>query len=475
MNNIYLFLASSFGLLVSLSVSARQSAPQNQWLARPLPQEWQNDTLPVLKAPSTDDFWQGFNDPVLVALFKQAESHNYQLSAALARIEAASQSLRKARAGYFPSLSLSAGWTKERQSGLMYSRRGSASSLDYFSLGISANWEIDIFGRISKQVESGKASLEATRAERGALNVSICASVAKTYFSLRCYQEQLEVALDHIDSQEKILSMTEARFNAGLASALDVAQARSVVLSTKATIPQLHALIQSNLNALALLCGVYQEELPADVILHGCLPNPDYVAPSGIPADLLRRRPDIVEAEWNLRALAANVGAAKKEFLPRLSISGQIGTSAHNAGDLFKGESFTWSVAPQLSWTIFDGLGRDADVAIAKADLEAAVDSYNETVMQAVFEVNDNLADYTSSIDEIKIDAEVVHQNELTLNLAVERYKLGLSDFTNVANAQLDLLESRNSLIAAKGAALSDIVSLYQSLGGGWIPQFVNR
>ena len=474
MKDLLCHIALSLAMLSALSATAQVPAPAesaarpDKWLRSPVPAGWDSDTIPVLAAPSSDSFWKYFNDPLLQRLLTMADENNLNLSASLARIESASQALRKIQSGYYSSIGLSAEWTKERQSGLQMSRSGRPSDIDYFSLGLSANWEIDVFGRIRSQAKEGRASLDASRADRAAVALSVGASIVRNYFTLRSYQEQLEVALDHIDSQEKILAMTQARYEAGLASALDVAQARSVVLSTKASIPRLNALIDSEINAIALLCGVYRDGLPAELFVHSPLPDAQMAVPASVPADLLRRRPDIVESEYRLRALAASLGVAKKEFLPRLSISGTVGTSAHNISDLFKSDSFTWSVAPQLSWTVFDGLGRQADVAMAKADLMASVDAYNQSVMQAVFEVNNYISSYSADIESIGLESQVVAEYEKTLRLAVDRYKLGLSDFSNVANAQIDLLACRNSLITSKAAALSDLVALYQALGGGW-------
>ncbi|MCM1152415.1 MAG: efflux transporter outer membrane subunit [Muribaculum sp.] len=448
--------------------SPDSTARSSKWLNQSLPDQWQTDTLPVMAMPSTEMWWKAFNDPTLETLIKMAEDNNMQLSAALSRIESARQTLRKVRSAYYPTVGVSAGWTKEQQSGRISSSSGRAIRDDYFSMGFNASWQIDVFGRVKANADASKASLDASRADRAAINVTVITNLAKTYLSLRCSQEQLEVALDHIDRQEKILKLTEERFEVGLASALDVAQAKSVVLTTKATVPALKASIDADIDAIGLLCGVYRKGLPKEVEYASFLPNPELALPQGVPADLLRRRPDIVESEYQLMALAAKVGIAKKEFLPELSIQGTFGTSASNLKNIWSGQSLTWSVAPQLSWTIFEGFARKADVAMAKADLQAAVDSYNYDVMQAVFEVNDNLHLYASDMEEINLYSQLLEQSEKTLDYAVERYKLGLTDFTTVANAQMTFLESRNSLISSKGNALADLIALYESLGGGW-------
>lgn len=449
-------------------LTAGTQCPDGKYLLQAMPEEWDNDTIPILQAPSSDCWWENFNDPQLTSLIKLAENSNLELSAALRRIEAARLTLLRSQGGYFPQLDISAGWTTQRTSGVTGKLHSQAMDIRFFTLGISAQWEVDIFGRIREQVRSDRAGIDAARADRAAVALSVSADVATAYFSLRTYQMQLEVALDHIDSQERLLKMAEARFDAGLASALDVAQARQVVLSTKATIPGLKAMIKSQTSALATLCGVYPEQLPAEITVHSPLPDEFAGAPLGIPADLVRRRPDIVESEFKLRQLAANIGMAKKDFLPTLSITGQIGTSARNAKDLFTKESFTYSVTPQLTWTIFDGLTRNRNVAIARADLEAAIDTYNYSVMQAVAEVNDDISIYTSALEQIELYKEVVKQAEETLTLSVDRYKLGITSFSDVSDAQLSWLEARNSEISARGKALNSLICIYRALGGGW-------
>lgn len=464
-------LSLALALLIlsgAASIMAGNQCPEGNYLLHEMPEKWDNDTIPILPDPSSDVWWENFNDPQLMSLIKLAENKNLELSAALSRIEAARLTLLRTQGGYFPQFDVSAAWTTQRISGVTGKTHDQAMDSRYFTLGVSAQWEADIFGRIREQAKADHAGIDAARADRAAVALSISADVATTYFTLRTYQMQLEVALDHIDSQEGLLKMAEARFEAGLASALDVAQARQIVLSTKATIPGLKAMIKSQTSALATLCGVYPEQLPAEITVHSPLPDEFAGAPLGVPADLIRRRPDIVESESKLRQLAANVVMAKKDFLPTLSITGQIGTSARNAKDLFTKESFTYSVTPQLSWTIFDGLTRNRNIAIARADLEAAIDSYNYSVMQAVQEVNDDIYGYASALEQIELYKKLVKQTEETLKLSIDRYKLGITSFSDVSNTQLSWLEARNSEISARGNALNSLISIYRALGGGW-------
>ncbi|MDE5870332.1 MAG: TolC family protein, partial [Muribaculaceae bacterium] len=188
----------------------------------------------------------------------------------------------------------------------------------------------------------------------------------------------------------------------------------------------------------------------------------------GVPADLLRRRPDIIQAEYQLAQYAAQVGIAKKDFLPTLSISGSIGTQAHDAGNLFGDHSMYWEVSPTLSWTLFDGLARNYRTAEARAQLEAAVDSYNYTVMNAVIEVYNATTTFRSTMKAIELTDDVIANSKQSLELAMDRYKKGLSPFNNVVDAQISYLSNQDSRISAQGKALIAVVNLYEALGGGW-------
>lgn len=241
--------------------------------------------------------------------------------------------------------------------------------------------------------------------------VSLAANVAKAYINLRAYQWQLEVAKSHLAEQEKVLAIVQARFKAGIASKLEVTQSANVVATTRASIPSSEAMIESSINSLALLTARYPEEI------HDWLATPVddmkiiYGANLGVPADLLRRRPDIIGAEASLAECAAKVGMAKKDFLPTLSISGTIGTQAHKADNLFGSHSLYWQVQPSLSWTLFDGLARNYRAAEAKAQLEAAAFAYNYTVMNAVIEVQNATTNYSSSIRTYTLMQDAIDQS----------------------------------------------------------------
>lgn len=458
-------------LLILASTGAAGEAHADDtrdWLFDSIPQQWSYQSAYSQKLPTDDDWWKTFGDATLDSLINMAERENYNLAAALQRIEMAKKTLDVAKAAYFPTVNLSAGWSKGQSSGASGPVVAKSSPYDYFSLGASMQWEVDLFGRISQNVKANKAAYNATKAEYDGTMVSLAANVAKAYINLRTYQNEMQVAQSHLAEQEKVLAIVEARFKAGIGSMLEVSQSRTVVSSTRASIPPLEAMIESSINSLALLTARYPDDITAWLSAPAPMPDVVYGANLGVPADLLRRRPDIVQAEYQLAQYAAQVGIAKKDFLPTLAINGSIGTQAHNAKNLFGEHSMYWEVSPTLSWTLFDGLARNYRTAEAKAQLEAAIDSYNYTVMNAVIEVYNATTTFKSTMKTITLTDDVIEQSKKSLDLAVELYKKGLSPFNNVVDAQISYLTNQDSQITARGKALTAVVNLYEALGGGW-------
>ncbi len=455
-------------LVATASALQAKASDSRDWLLDSIPNKWNYESVYSQKLPTDDDWWKTFEDPTLDSLINMAEKGNYNLAAALSRIEMAKKTLDAAKAAYFPTVNLSAGWAKGQSSGASGPVVAKSDPYDYFSLGASMQWEIDVFGKITQNVKANKAAYNATKAEYDGVMVSLAANVAKAYINLRTYQNELIVANRHLEEQEKVLKIVEARFKAGIGSMLEVAQSRTVVASTRASIPPLYAMIESSINSLALLTANYPEDVYDWLSVPKEMPKVEYGANLGVPADLLRRRPDIIQAEYQLAEYAAQVGMAKKDFLPTLSLTGSIGTQAHNAKNLFGDHSMYWEVNPTLSWTLFDGLARNYKTAEAKAALEAAVDSYNYTVMNAVIEVSNATTTFKSTMKTIELTDDVIEQSKQSLDLSVELYKKGLSPFSNVVDAQISYLTNQDSKITAQGKALTAVVNLYEALGGGW-------
>ena len=458
----------TWSLLLLLFLSSAISAQHaDHYLDTPLPQAWEEggevfrQTLPV-----DDQWWKSFGDTTLDSLISIAVDRNYSVLTAIDRMNMAKAGLRMERSGFFPTVGINAGWTRQQTSG--NTSELPQSTQHYYDVSANMSWELDIFGSIRQRVKAQKETFAASKEEYTAVMVSLSAQVASSYIQLRELQQELKVVERNCASQAAVLKITEVRYNTGLVSKLDVAQAKSVYFSTKASIPQLESGINQYITSLAVLLGTYPQEIRPVLERVGELP--DYMEPIsiGIPADLLMRRPDIRSAEHQINAQAASLGASKSDWLPQVFIKGSVGYASKDFKDLTKHKSFTYEIAPALSWTIISGGKLVNATKSARAQLDEAIDQFNQTVLTAVQETDNAMTAYRSSIKQIVALREVRNQGQETLTLSLDLYKQGLTPFQNVLDAQRSLLSYENQLVQARGNSLLQLIALYQALGGGW-------
>lgn len=442
-------------MFIITTASIKVYAQENKLLRDSMPQKWAYISEFSQTLPSDDKWWTNFDDKCLDTLISIAIDNNYDLQTAQKRIALAKSAIKIAQSGYYPNLSMSAGWTKERHE-------------SNFDLGLNFSWQIDLFGQITSQAKAKKALWQASKSQYDGAMVTLCANIATAYINLRTWQTQYMVAMWHIQSQKEILNMVENRFKSGLASMFDVSQSRTLFLSTQASVAPLMANIESQINSIAILLGVYRDKLPQSLYTVTKLPNINTLIPVGVPMDLLRRRPDIKEAEYNLASYAAEIGIAKKEFLPTLSLNGGIGFKSGKIGDIFNDDSFNYTVSPTLSWTIFDGLSRKYNLIETKEQFQIGIDNYNNTVMNAVKEVQNSMIIYKYKLIEANEAVKVKEESYRSLEYAIDLYKKGLTAYSDVLTAQQTYLEYNNSLVVSQGDALLATISIYQALGGGW-------
>ena len=448
--------AWSVSLLLFLSTVTAVGQTVNRYLNTPLPKEWEESgTVFQQTLPVDDHWWKSFQDTKLDSLIALAVDRNYSVAMAINRIAAARANLWAERGNFFPSIGLNAGWTRQETSGNTSSLPQSTEH--YYDAAVSMSWEIDVFGSIRKRVKAQKENFAASKEEYAAVMVSMAAEVASAYINLRELQQELEVVNKNVASQEEVLKITEVRYNTGLVAKLDVAQAKSVLYSTKASIPQLEAGINQYITTLAVLLGMYPQEIRPVLEITGTLP--DYMEPIGVgmPVDLLLRRPDIRGAERSVNAQAALLGASKSDWLPKVFLKGSFGYAARDLNDLVKSKSMTYEIAPSLSWTIFSGGQLINATRLAKAQLDESINQFNQTVLTAVQETDNAMNSYRNSIKQIVALREVRNQGVETLKLSLELYKQGLSPFQNVLDAQRSLLSYENQLVQAQGLSLIHI------------------
>ena len=434
----------------------------------PLPKNWSDGAFFNQELPVDDEWWRNFNDPVLDSLITVACESNYSVLSAMENIKKARAAWRVAQSNLMPEFNLGIGWQRAKTSGNIASTMYNEAWEGEFSTAVSMQWQADVFGSIYMRSKAQKKLFMATEEEYNAVMVSLVANVATTYFSLRQSLAEMWVLRENAASQREILNITISRYDSGLASKLDVAQARSVYQSTLAQIPAMQATIDSYRNAMAVLLGTFPEEL--DGWLNEGYALPTYIAPIGvgIPAQLLRRRPDIRAAEKQVEANAALLGATKRDWFPQLLINGSIGFASGEMKSLFRSRSFTWEIAPTIKWNIFGGNDRVNATREARATLDGSILDFNEKMLTALQEVESAMSQYENSITQIVALREAVNQNEKTLDLSLELYKQGLTPFQNVLDAQRSLLTYENYLVQAQGGSLIYLVQLYEALGGGW-------
>ena len=439
----------------------------SRYLDKPLPQGWEEDTQIFQQVlPVDDQWWKAFQDPVLDSLISVAVKQNYSVLTAIDRINMAKANLRMERGNFFPTIGLNAGWTRQQSSGNTSDLP--QSTQHYYDASLNMNWELDLFGSIRNRVKAQKENFAASKEEYTGTMISLCAQVASAYINLRELQQELAVVQKNCASQEAVLKITEVRYNTGLVSKLDMAQAKSVFFSTKASIPQIESGINQYITTLAILLGTYPQEVRPALTAPGTLP--DYMEPIGVglPADLLLRRPDIRSAERSVNAQAALVGASKSDWLPQVFLKGSVGYAAKDLKDLTHHKSMTYEIAPALSWTLFKGTQLVNATKLAKAQLDEAINQFNQTVLTAVQETDNAMNAYRNSIKQIVALREVRNQGQETLTLSLELYKQGLTPFQNVLDAQRSLLSYENQLVQARGYSLLQLIAMYQALGGGW-------
>ena len=439
-----------------------------KYLERPLPDRWQEkDMLFQQVLPVDDQWWKVFEDTTLDSLINLAMEQNPSVLMAINRIDQAKAQWRISQSEFYPSLTFNGGWTRQQTSGNLGTGSPQAWT-GYYSASVQMSWQLDVFGVIRQKAKAQKELYAASKEEYNATMVSLCAEVASAYFNLREVQQELDVLRRNAVSQEAVVKITESRYKTGLVSKLDVAQAKSVYYSTLASIPTTEANVIQYLNTLAVLLGLY----PQDVTdaLSDTKPLPDYMEPVGVgvPGELLLRRPDVRGAERQVNAQAALLGASKRDWLPEFFLNGSFGYASDDLKDVGKKRSMTWSIAPSMTWNLFNGGRNLQEERLQRAQLDESVNQFNQTVLTAVQEVDNAMSAYKNSIKQIVACKEMLYQGKEAFDLSLDLYKQGLTPFQNVLDAQRSMLTYENTLVKAKGYSLVCLVQMYQALGGGW-------
>jgi outer membrane protein, multidrug efflux system len=411
-------------------------------------------------------WWQVFQDATLQGLIHTALTNNYDLRIAVTRVEQERAMVAEARAGYFPQIDYNALAARAKNvSGAAPAPTGTLGNI--FAADASASWEIDLWGRIRRLNESARAQFLATEDARRDVTISLVAQVAQNYFQLLTLDRELKIARDSTNSFGESLKIFNERLQGGVASKLETSSAEALMDSAAATIPQIEQQIALQENALSVLLG----KNPG-AILRGDLPLEKQMPPeipAGLPSALLERRPDVLEAEQQLRSANAQVGVADADFFPQLNLTGlfgevspQLSTFASGGGDI------AWSFGAGLTGPLFRGGQIRAQHAQALAVRDQSALQYQATVLNALQEVSDALISREKSASASVQQTRAVSAYQVAVKISMERYRQGSADYYEVLQEQQLLFPAENSLVQSQFNQLQAVVQLYRALGGGW-------
>lgn len=402
-------------------------------------------------------WWEIFNDEVLNGLEAQLDISNESLKAAAQSVEESRALLRQSQSLFWPSLGLNAG----RQRTVT----GNARPVTLDSLGLSGTWDIDLWGRIRRSAEAGRASVQVSQATLASARLAAQAELAIDYFALRA-QDQLQVILnDIVAAEQQSLKITENRYRVGVAAKADVVSAQTQLLSSQAQ--QANAPLQRALleHAIAVLAG----QQPANFSIAPAPMRSDVpTVPPGVPSTLLERRPDVAEAERQVAAANAQIGVAISAYFPSLTITGSDDYQGTSISRLIRTANRVWAIGPTLALSVFDGGLRRAEVAQARAAYELSVDNYRQTVLTSLQQVEDNIATLRVLGQQALIEDEAVKAAREAETLTLNQYKAGTVPYSSVISAQTTRLSSEQTALNVLSGRLQASVSLIQSLGGGW-------
>jgi len=430
--------------------------------------------------PELADWWKQLNDPVLDSLIETALAQNNNLRIAGLRVLESQASLGIARGSQYPQGQVAVG--DATAIGASESNANTtAGDLDFtqFNLGASVSWEVDFWGRFRRGIEAADANLLASIASFDDAKLLLIAAVAETYVAIRSIEEQLRLAEESAAIQQRSYEIVEVLFRNGESSELDALQARTLLLSTLATIPGLQTSLQQAKNALAVLLGLPPTDLTTYLSGEGVLPVlPDTMA-VGAPAELLRQRPDVHRAELQAYAQNSLVGMATANLYPSFSLSGYLGVAAGGNTDttrsgesgveaLFNSESLTYSVGPSFVWPFLNYGRIRNDIRVQDARLQQALVQYRETVIQAAREVEDSMTALARSKQQDRILSESVQVAARSSELSLLRYREGFADYQRVLDSQQALFSQQQRFAANRGAVISNYIGVFRSLGGGW-------
>jgi NodT family efflux transporter outer membrane factor (OMF) lipoprotein len=425
-------------------------------------------------AAASPDWWTSFNDAELDSLIQRAAQSNPDLRVAEAHLRQARAVREMSSSDFWPTLDTSASYARARQSknqpliGAMPLPPNFPFEYSVYQAGFDASWEIDVFGAKRRALEAATAEWEGSVEARNDALVSILAEVGRNYVELRGDQLRLGIAQRNLKLQEEELELTRARFQGGVATELDVARAAALLAGLRAAVPPLQTAARGAMAGLAVLLGRNPGELVAELSPPAPVPPAPPEVPIGLPSDLLSRRPDVRRAERQLAAETARIGLAKSDWFPKLSLTGDAGMESVSLGKWFEPGSLFWSLGPSLQWRALDFGRVRAEVRAQTAVQEAALATYEKTVLVALQEAENAVTAYAQEQNRRQSLAEAVAENRRSLAMADGLYAGGRVNYLDVLDSRRSLFQSEDQLAVSEQAVSIDLIALYKALGGGW-------
>jgi len=461
-----IFTATAISLLAS---GCTMLGPNYNRVKPDAPAAWQSDISGGLVAQKAAtkalaNWWAQLQDPLLTELVQKGMHGNLDLKSAMSRVREARALRGISRAGLFPSVNASAAATKSRSS----SNFTGGGETDLYKAGFDAGWELDIFGGKKRALEAAEADLAARQEAMHEVLVSLSAEIGINYVDVRTYQARISAARANFTSQKQSFELNQSRYQTGLIDDLAVQQSRYNLELTRSQIPRLEIGLAAAMNRLAILLGQKPGSLTQQLAKIEPVPATPPEITVGVPAEALRRRPDIRQAERQLAAQTARIGVAQADLYPKFKLTGTIGLESLHIEDLPEWASRFFNIGPSMSWNIFDAGAIRQNIVVQNARQEQAMLHYQATVLRALEEEENALTAFVKEETRNQALTRATDAAGKADQAARDRYQAGLTDFTSVLDAQRSLLSFQDQLAQSTGAVTANLIRLYKALGGGW-------
>ena len=473
-------------------VAACTVTPKQPVASVTLPETWSERPETATNAQPVElaRWWNTFQDSALQALIERGIGQNRDIREATARVREARAARLVNLAPRWPRLGSSTSYTRSLSSRTTTSLSsnflddestrtdnsespvgtslGFGQERNFYQMGLDASWEIDLFGRLHWAERALGADISAAEEDRRAVLVALLAEIARTYIELRGAQQRLRIAQRHIQAQQDSVEVTQARYQAGLTSALDAAEAGALLANIRAQIPPLQTTVKQTLHRLSVLVGQPPAAFTPALSQDQPIPRADLASDIGLPSELLRRRPDIRRAERELEAATARVGVATTDLFPRLTLTGRLGTQGLDVTDLAKGAGLSWATGPALSWPVFDAGRIRAAIKVQDARQAQALARYEQVILTGLEEVENALVAYSQEQARQQWLTAAITAHTDAVEIATERYLSGLENYLSVALARRALHTAQDAFAQSQTALAAHVIALYTALGGGW-------